>query len=343
MQVQDIQFATLNLLRNKYVGSHFSKGKSLESTVISFYKIVEYHSNLNFPNSNDWKKVPFQFFIRSPRGGDPTFSESDLIKTAKLIKENGYSVYIHSPYYINIAQPVGKVMDVLKEDLQIGSKIGCKGVVLHVGKYKNFIEKIEKAPVKKKASDLANKSFVHFRSSKLFQDLVKQSCKLAFFNNPDFDHCVDTIVQKVNSIIDTAETKAEISMKNNLDKVLQFASDSCPLLLETPAGQGSELLQCRKRFAKFINSFTGVNKNRIGVCVDTCHVFACGFDPLDYIKFIEKECKIHLIHLNNSKNVKGSCKDRHSFILRPGGKIPNSEILAVLNHCVYKNYNMITE
>jgi deoxyribonuclease-4 len=103
------------------------------------------------------------------------------------------------------------------------------------------------------------------------------------------------------------------NMRKNIEAVLPFASESCPLLLETPAGQGTETLKGEDEFIKFVEtSFKG--DPRIKVCLDTCHVFACGHDPLNFIsKLLEKKL-LHLVHFNDSKEPCGSYKDRHAFV-----------------------------
>lgn len=87
------------------------------------------------------------------------------------------------------------------------------------------------------------------------------------------------------------------------------------LLLETPAGQGTEMCSNCDDFIKFYKKF---NKyDRVKICIDSCHVFAAGYDPCDYINKIINECgekSIALIHLNDSKTKKNSKKDRHAVV-----------------------------
>jgi deoxyribonuclease-4 len=100
------------------------------------------------------------------------------------------------------------------------------------------------------------------------------------------------------------------TMRESINTSLLDATDACPLLLETPAGQGSELLTDKKHFIDFVKSF---RDKRLGVCIDTCHVFACGHDPIEYIKMFDNDL-VKLVHFNDSKESCGSCKDRHAFI-----------------------------
>lgn len=101
-------------------------------------------------------------------------------------------------------------------------------------------------------------------------------------------------------------------MRTAIQNVLQYATAASPFLLETPAGQGTELLTDMKEFLDFVDSF---KDPRIGICVDTCHVFASGHNPLEYIKAALKYSGLlKLVHFNDSQDKCGSCKDRHASI-----------------------------
>ena len=93
------------------------------------------------------------------------------------------------------------------------------------------------------------------------------------------------------------------------------------ILLETTAGQGSSI---GHRFEELAEIIDGVeNKNRIGVCLDTCHIFAAGYE-LRTKEAYEKTWesfdriiglkKLFAIHLNDSKKTLGSRVDRHEHI-----------------------------
>ena len=84
------------------------------------------------------------------------------------------------------------------------------------------------------------------------------------------------------------------------------------------AGKGSEIGSNFKEIKKII---TGVkNKDRIGVCMDTCHMNDAGYDVsnfdqlLDYFDDIVGLDYVKCIHVNDSKNEKNSHKDRHENI-----------------------------
>lgn len=99
------------------------------------------------------------------------------------------------------------------------------------------------------------------------------------------------------------------------------------LILETPAGQGTELLTDLKDFINFYNSFTKEEQKYLGICLDTAHTWALGYDMDEAynLLFSKGNAKnIALIHLNNSLVEKGAKKDRHATILN--GMIPNDKM-----------------
>ena len=127
------------------------------------------------------------------------------------------------------------------------------------------------------------------------------------------------------------------TMRESINSSLVDASEACPLLLETPAGQGSELLTDKKHFIDFVKSF---RDKRLGVCIDTCHVFACGHDPIEYIKMFDNDL-VKLVHFNDSKESCGSCKDRHAFI--GTGHIGIKIMSEIASLCKERNLPMIIE
>ena len=67
---------------------------------------------------------------------------------------------------------------------------------------------------------------------------------------------------------------ALLNMYNNLIDLLPFTTKDCTILLETSAGQGTEVLHTYKMFSKFYALFSEKEQQKIAVCIDTCHVFA---------------------------------------------------------------------
>lgn len=103
-----------------------------------------------------------------------------------------------------------------------------------------------------------------------------------------------------------------------LNKVLT-AEQSTTVLLETMAGKGSEI---GSQFEEIKQIIDGVNlQDKLGVCLDTCHVSDAGYDIVnnldgvldEFDKMIGLE-RLKAIHLNDSMNPLGAHKDRHQKI-----------------------------
>jgi deoxyribonuclease-4 len=129
-------------------------------------------------------------------------------------------------------------------------------------------------------------------------------------------------------------------MRTNLMKAMDSATDACPILLETPAGQGSETLTTYDEFVTFARSF---NSPKLRICVDTCHVFATGQNPFDYIKKIiaADPTLLKLVHFNDSSTPCGSCVDRHAFI--GTGKIGYAALKDIADYCMDHSIPMLVE
>jgi len=91
------------------------------------------------------------------------------------------------------------------------------------------------------------------------------------------------------------------------------------VLIETMAGKGSEI---GKTFEEVRAILDGVKlKDKVGVCLDTCHVFDAGYDIRDHLDEVISEFdrvigleNLKAVHMNDSKNGLGSHKDRHECI-----------------------------
>lgn len=140
------------------------------------------------------------------------------------------------------------------------------------------------------------------------------------------------------------EQDREVGIANmvaNISYVVQIAKSKVPLLIETPAGQGTELGVELEELAYIWNQIPAVIRKRLGICVDTCHIFAAGYDLRTSKAVDEWFSKVdaligikHLkfMHLNDSKMPLASHLDRHAELTR--GEIGND--LGVLFHEFYK-------
>ncbi|MBQ7786044.1 MAG: deoxyribonuclease IV [Clostridia bacterium] len=112
------------------------------------------------------------------------------------------------------------------------------------------------------------------------------------------------------------------------------------VLLETMAGKGSEVGGRFEQLRAIMDaSKTG---DRLGVCLDTCHVFDGGYDIVGRLEDVLKEFdrvigleRLCAIHLNDSKNPFGSRKDRHEKIGE--GSIGLEAMIRIINHPALRN------
>jgi deoxyribonuclease-4 len=145
------------------------------------------------------------------------------------------------------------------------------------------------------------------------------------------------VVVHVGKSVDMLKNEAMENMRQNIRKVLEVATEECPLLLETPAGQGTETLTKREDFLAFVQSF---EDERIGICIDTCHVFATGYCPLEYLKATPEKL-VKLVHFNDSQTPKGSKKDRHALV--GTGHIGFGKMAEVGVFCAERGWPMVIE
>ncbi len=112
---------------------------------------------------------------------------------------------------------------------------------------------------------------------------------------------------------------SDIGIENTikgLNEVLNYGKAN--ILIETMAGKGTEIGRNIEEVKRIIDGVN--NKERLGVCLDTCHLNDAGYDMHnfdDYLDEFDKEIGLHYIkciHINDSKNPIGSHKDRHENI-----------------------------
>ncbi len=135
---------------------------------------------------------------------------------------------------------------------------------------------------------------------------------------------------------------------SSLDRVFSEATTKVRVLLETTAGQGTSLGSSFEEIAAILQGVE--HKERVGVCVDTCHVFAAGYD-IRSISDYEKTMKlfdqiiglekIEFFHLNDSKKGLGSRVDRHEHIGK--GAIGEEGFRLLINDPAFRNHSMTLE
>lgn len=117
------------------------------------------------------------------------------------------------------------------------------------------------------------------------------------------------------------------------------------VLLETMAGKGTEI---GGTFEQLKDIMDAVGDERIGVCLDTCHVYDAGYDIVNDLDGVLAEFdrivglhRLKALHLNDSKNPFASHKDRHACIGE--GSLGLDTFTAIVNHPALKDKPMILE
>ena len=130
-----------------------------------------------------------------------------------------------------------------------------------------------------------------------------------------------------------------------LNLVLSKDDSNVMILLETMAGKGSEVGRTFEELKRIIDGVS--KKERIGICLDTCHLNDAGYDlnnfddVLDEFDKLIGIDKIKCIHINDSKNTLDSHKDRHENIGR--GTIGLDTLIKVINNPKLKDVPKILE
>lgn len=143
--------------------------------------------------------------------------------------------------------------------------------------------------------------------------------------------------------------EAIINLSNNIKDVLKETKD-VEIIIETMSGKGTEIGTSLEQLAKIIEL---TNEQRVGICLDTCHMWDAGYDikndfennngeelfnKLNQLNLLNK---IKVIHLNDSKNNIGSHKDRHENIGK--GFIGLKALKKIANHPNFDNIPIILE
>lgn len=148
-------------------------------------------------------------------------------------------------------------------------------------------------------------------------------------SNRDINECLDRI-------------------SKNLDRALESNNGTTSILIETMAGQGTSVGNTFEQIATIINN--SHHKNSIGVCFDTCHAFASGYDFRTKSHYnqmwqhFDKTIglnKLHVIHVNDSKGDLNSRIDRHAAIGE--GKIGLEAFKLLFNDTRFANIPKILE
>jgi deoxyribonuclease-4 len=271
----------------------------------------------------------FQIFTRSPRvWAVKPLLEKDIENFRSKLNNNKIdtqSVFVHMPYLPNLSSPSRRLhkksTDTLIEELRRSSMLGIPYVILHLGSHSG------------KGIDNG------------IDQLIK-ACNIAFKNY--YNSSLSSLVTAV-----AKDNKSEGS-----SRIKQYKSVT--IILENSAGEknsiGSKFDELGLILDKLRSSYsngTHHSSNKVssfGVCLDTCHAFAAGYDlrtenavneTLDKFSTEVGLKNLKVIHLNDSKDKLNSNRDRHEHIGL--GKIGKEGFRALLNHKSVKNLPIIME
>ena len=134
-------------------------------------------------------------------------------------------------------------------------------------------------------------------------------------------------------------------LAKSLDEVFSKDGTNVKIAIETMAGKGSEIGITFEEVKQIIDKCH--YKDRLGVCLDTCHVHDAGYDVNDADGLLKEFDQIigldHLlvVHVNDSKNTRGAHKDRHENL--GYGEIGFEALSRIANHPLLKGIPKILE
>ncbi len=150
---------------------------------------------------------------------------------------------------------------------------------------------------------------------------------------------IKLIAENLAAVIDEVESAGGAELKNIV-------------LLETMAGKGSEIGKSFEEIKEIIDRAISLGgeslRSKLGVCLDTCHVWDGGYDIKNDLDGVLKEFdrvigldNLYAVHLNDSKNELCSHKDRHEKLGE--GMLGTDALRAVVQHPLLQNRPFILE
>ncbi|WUR02186.1 endonuclease [Vairimorpha necatrix] len=167
----------------------------------------------------------------------------------------------------------------------------------------------------------------------------------------DLQRCESLGIKYYNLHPGSDVTKMGKACLDFISEQLNKAMEEVPnvvILLENMAGQGNCVCSKFEEIKHIIDKVK--DKKRIGVCFDTCHAFAAGYDIRTKEKFqnvmnhfdeVVGLFYLKAVHLNDSKSALGSRKDRHEQIGK--GEIKLEAFEFIMNSEIFENIPMILE
>jgi deoxyribonuclease-4 len=255
----------------------------------------------------------FQIFSRNPRGwAAKPLQDDDVEKFRKKLNESKidrFSTFVHMPYLPNLASSNKELhrrsTNTFKEEIKRCSTLGIPHVILHLGRH----------------------------------------------GEQGREHGISQIEKACISAIKYSPT-SKLESKTRKKKSIDIEREPVTIILENSAG-GKNSLGSRFDELGFILDklkFSSGRQNSFGICLDTCHAFAAGYDlrtkegvneTLDKFKSEIGLENLKVVHLNDSKDLLSSKRDRHEHIGL--GKIGTQGFRDLLTYERVRNIPLIME
>lgn len=226
-------------------------------------------------------------------------------------------------YHISISD-TKKALDKLNED-----KVGCCQIFISNNRSLQSCSWSEKKinEIKNGFESLNITPFIHgpylINLSNRDKNVLKKNINV-ILNQLEISDLIKSkgVVIHMGKGVEKSKEEAIENYIKSVKEVLKLYNGKSKLILETAAGQGTEICKDLKDLHNMFNKFTEKEKSKLGICIDTCHVFSAGYKIDDIIsaKIFYKEVidlfgdYICLVHMNDSKVQLGSKKDRHEDI-----------------------------
>ena len=249
--------------------------------------------------------------------------------------------------------------------LEKGNEINCQSIQLFIRNVRGWnskpLEQKEIDTFLKKKEELSNQIWPIFsHNSYLINLATSDQEKLTKSYEAMLDEMVKANQLDLDYIVihpgtynykdkDESEETGLNRIAEQINKlIIETKNSSVKILLETVAGQGHNLGRKFHHLKSIIEKVE--NKERIGVCFDTCHAFASGYDfttkngydeMWDEFEDVIGLDYLYAFHLNDSENELGSRTDRHAHIGR--GKIGKAPFGFFLNDIRFKDHPGVLE
>jgi deoxyribonuclease-4 len=168
-------------------------------------------------------------------------------------------------------------------------------------------------------------------------DPVLRARSIASFTN-ELRRCaalgLDYLVSHPGNYMDERETGIARNAES-INEAFAAAPGATVLCLETTAGSGTSLGATFEELAAIISRIDPAYRSRVGICLDSCHVYSAGYDLVNDYEGVFARLedamgldRLRVMHLNDSKTPFASRKDRHELIAEGSlGELPFRRIM----------------